>query len=253
MASAGGVFSLGWVAGFAAADGWWALMLARRYASPTFPMFNFWFRSPLFPPASVLDGRFFPHGIGQWLVYPFAWAVHPAAMVSEQPLRDPRLALGLCLALATLLRPRLPPVPRALLAFFAVGYGAWLATSSILRYAIVLEAASGLLAPLLLTRLLGSLIGVRLAAAAAFAMAAAVLATTRYPATLRVPYGAATLEAGAAEVPAGTLLALTFRAPVSVLGSAACPGARADCGQCGRHRARGPRLGAARPHGRADP
>ncbi|WP_428375312.1 hypothetical protein [Lichenicoccus sp.] len=53
------VFSCGWVAGVVVADGWWALMLARRFSSPVFPMFNGLFRSPLFPPASVLDGRFF--------------------------------------------------------------------------------------------------------------------------------------------------------------------------------------------------
>lgn len=208
------MFSCGWVAGLAVADGWWASMVARRFASPVFPMFNGLFRSPLYPPASVFDGRFFPHDAAQWLFYPMYWAVHPAALVSELPLRDPRLAVALCLALASLWRRPREPVPRALLVFFGVGYVAWLGTSSILRYAVVLEAVGGVLAPLLLIRLISPLSGAKLLA---LAMTVVVLAVTRYPVTLRIPYGTRTLHANAVDIPAHTLLVLTFRAPESYL------------------------------------
>ncbi len=87
----GAAFVAGWLVGLTAADGWWAVMLERRFSSPTFPMFNGLFRSSLYPPASLLDGRFLPHGVLQWLFYPIFWASTPMALVSELPLRDPRL------------------------------------------------------------------------------------------------------------------------------------------------------------------
>ncbi len=95
-----------------------------------------------------------------------------------------------------------------------MGYIAWLTTSSILRYAVVLEAVGGVLAPLLLIRLISPLAGARLLA---LAMTVVVLIATRYPATLRIPYGTRTLQANAVDIPVHTLLVLIFRAPVSYL------------------------------------
>lgn len=217
VATAGALFSCGWIGGFAIADGWWAAMLIIRFGSPTFPMFNGLFRSPLYPFASVIDGRFFPHGAWQWLFYPLSWAFERTASVNEAPLRDPRLAAALCLASASLSRPLREPIPRAMVVFFGAGYVAWLTTSSILRYAVVLEVVAGLLAPLLLARLVGPLLGPRSLRVAATVATVSILATTRYPATFRVPYGAGVLFAEPVDIPTDTLLVLTFRAPVSYL------------------------------------
>ncbi|GAC1336883.1 MAG: hypothetical protein NVSMB18_00850 [Acetobacteraceae bacterium] len=212
-------FAMGWAGAVLLADGWWAAMLLQRFGSPTFPMFNGLFRSPLYPPASLLDQRFQPHGLLQWLIHPFAWALTPAATVNEVPLRDPRLALALGLAglaLAALLfrGSALTRRQQALLAFFAAGYASWLATSAILRYAVVLEVTAGLLTPLLLADLLRR---PGLGRWATLGVTALVLASTRYPATLRIPYGRTTIEAAPGAIPQDTLLVLTFRGPVSYL------------------------------------
>ncbi len=211
---AGILFSCGWLGGFAAADGWWAATLSVRFGSPTFPMFNGVFRSALYPPVSFTDGRFLPHGAAQWVFYPLFWAFHPAARVSEFPLRDPRLAVALCLLPLALRPPRGAPA-RAMLVFLAIGYLAWLTTSSILRYAVILENVAGLMTPMLLARLAApsTRAGTLLVALAT----TVILCDTRYPATRRVAFGPTVLAANAGSLPANTLLVLTFRAPVSYL------------------------------------
>ena len=215
---AGLLFSGAWIGGLALADGWWGSMLARRFGNPVFPLFNGVFRSPFYPPASLLDDRFFPHTISQWLAYPLFWALQKVALVSELPLQDPRLAVALILVTLTIVSWRtLEPVPRALLVFFGIGYATWLMTSSILRYAIMLEVAGGLLAPLLLTRLIKPIVQAKLLPLPGLVLASVVLAFTRYPATMRIPYAAQAMQANTVAIPADTLLVLTFRSPVSYL------------------------------------
>lgn len=203
----------GWAAAFAVVEGWWALDLYRRFGSPTFPMFNGVFRSPWFPPASVVDDRFVPHGIAQWLLYPFEWAWR-GPFPGDLPFRDPRAAIALGVGAAALLaslraRPPLAPAQRATLVFLAAGYIAWLATSSIIRYAVVIEVVAGLVVPLLLARVLRdrALIG-------GLALVCAVaLGATRYPQSFRVPYGARALQADMEWVEPGMLVVITFRGP----------------------------------------
>ncbi len=218
------VFTAGWLAGFAVADGWWALQLYQRFQSPVFPLFNGVFRSPWYPPAGVIDDRFFPSGLLQWLFYPFYW-IGGSASPSDLPFRDPRAAVALGLGILAALpwpgRPRLTPVQRATLIFLALGYAAWLASSSILRYAVVIEVVAGLAVPLLLARLLPArLLPARLPPGRALAgglvvVLGIVLPATRYPASFRVPYGPETLRADVDWVEPGMLIVLTFRGPVA--------------------------------------
>jgi hypothetical protein len=216
-ARAGALAAAGWLAGFALTDGWWALMLIERFGSPTFPMFNGVFRSPWYPPANFVDGRFLPGSLARALVYPILWLTGPATSISEIPLRDPRGAIVLCLAVANLATARfrrLPPLSRpqrAMLAFLAVGYAAWVSTSGILRYAAVLEVTAGLVTPLLISRLLPKATA-NLASASVLAVA---LGTARYGSWGRMPYGGETLRADTGWVQPGTLVVVTLRATLA--------------------------------------
>ena len=223
--------------GLIISDGWWALILYRRFGSPTFPMFNGLFRSPMFPAANVVDRRFIPTDLAQWLLYPWFWAYKETAAVAEMPLRDGRFALALSLGVACLLisiARRLPspfgrkkrldnlehpitPNQRALIIFLFAGYIIWLTTSSILRYAVVLEVVAGMVVPGLLNALfrgrtlLGLLVFVPVV----------IITTTVYPKTFRIPYGKWTVnaepQATLERIVPGTLVVLTFRGPVSYL------------------------------------
>lgn len=220
LVAACAMFSGGWLAGLLIGDGWWAWRLFERFGSPVFPLFNGVFRSPWYPPASVIDDRFLPHGILQWLFYPFYWMVGAGPVSTETAFHDPRGAVALCLGLAALLawaagsrggRFAFTPVQRAALVFLVAGYVAWLVTSSIMRYAVVIEVVAGLLIPLFVMRLppgratLGGLAMVL----------GLIFIATRYPPSDRVPYGAETLRADMDWVEPGMLIVLTFRGPSS--------------------------------------
>lgn len=210
------LFAAGWALGFLAVDGWWALRLYHRFGSPTFPLLNGLFRSPWYPPANFADTRFIPRGLVQWLFYPLSWPGTPAPL-GEPPFRDLRPATVFLLAIAALAAwpwrkaHPLQPIERGALAFLAAGYLSWLATTSILRYAVILEITAGLVAPLLLARLLPR----RAVLPALGVVLAVVLLTTSYPTTFRVPYRKQTLEADAGWAEPGMLVVLTFRGPNS--------------------------------------
>jgi hypothetical protein len=154
--------SAGWLLGFLPPFLWWGLLVWERFGSPTFPLFNALFRSPWYPPENVFDARFFPRDAAQWIAYPWHWAFTTRAdLATETPLRDPRLAMAwlamVALGMVTLIgaawrrtsqgpqavaagrRPGLGAPQRFALAFLVLGYVLWLVTSSILRYAVVLE------------------------------------------------------------------------------------------------------------------
>ena len=140
---------------------WWHLI--RLFGSPTFPYLNNLFRSPLYPPIPLTDGRFLPHGLLPSLWQPFSWAVRPSRAASELPVRDPRLALGVIAALCCLIPNRRPedaltgggiPAPqRFLLAFCGFGLLLWQRAFSILRYLAPIELLSGLVVLIALRRL----------------------------------------------------------------------------------------------------
>lgn len=140
-------------AGFLAAYGWWGWMLYRLTGNPVFPLFNQFFHSDWVPAASGTDAQFLPRNLGQWLFYPFYWVRENQRLVTEVRFADPRYALGmlalLVLAVAAWFQRRQPqPGARAvrlLAVFAALAYAAWLGLFSILRYAIPIEALTGLL------------------------------------------------------------------------------------------------------------
>lgn len=214
-----GLFAAAWLGGWAATDGWWALKIWRRFDSPVFPLLNGVFRSPWYPPANFVDARFLPAGPLQALSYPLRWAFESTSVVGELPMHDPRgglvLVLGAAAALAALL-PHQRPMPahhRGVLAFLGMGYAAWVCTTGILRYAIVLEVLSGLCIPLLLARLLAG----RALAAGLAATLLLTVAATRYGGNGRVPYGSQVFQADTSWVRPGSLIVVTLRTPAAHL------------------------------------
>jgi hypothetical protein len=152
------LFCIGWAAGFALIDGWWALALYRRFDNPIFPMFNRVFASPWVPADNVNDTRFMPRDALQALFYPFFWLRGRPFVVAEADVRDPRFALAYvsiaALAVAAVVRrmrgvraqqgATLRPACVAVCIFIAVSYVVWEAMFSILRYALCLEALTGI-------------------------------------------------------------------------------------------------------------
>jgi hypothetical protein len=157
------LFCFGWAAGFALADGWWALELYRRFGNPIFPLFNHVFASPWVPADNVSDTRFMPRNALQALFYPFFWLRGRPFVIAEVDVRDPRFALAYvsiaALAVTALVRrmratalvqrmcARAGPRPAAVAVciFVVVSYVVWEAEFSTLRYALGLEALTGII------------------------------------------------------------------------------------------------------------
>lgn len=154
-------FAAGAFIGFVLAYGWWGWQLWQLTGNPVFPMFNQVFHSSWLPPVSGTDRQFMPRSLGQWLFYPFYWIGRTRGLVTEPKFADARYAIELLAAAAlvvTALWRRQRPLPREpavrlLLVFVVTGYLAWLVLFSILRYAVPLEALSGLLLMLALRAL----------------------------------------------------------------------------------------------------
>ena len=144
------LFCLAVALGFLALWGWWGALLWARFKNPFFPVFGSIFPSIWSPPVFIRDARFFPRDALQWLFYPFFWLQGRSFIASEEPLRDPRFALVYLALAAGLLavftrRAQHPPrIIAGLWAFFAISYFFWLLGFSILRYALPLEAISGI-------------------------------------------------------------------------------------------------------------
>lgn len=138
-------------AGFLLANGWFLWKWLRLYGNPVFPYYNQIFHSPYFEFFYLTERRFFPSTVLQWLFYPFYWAFSPAALVSEVPVCDMRLAAALAVSpiwgryLCLYKNKRSFRVLLAAAVYFAVGYICWLSQFSILRYAAVLEVLCGIL------------------------------------------------------------------------------------------------------------
>ncbi len=215
LATGGLIFAAGWALGWLPTDGWWALGLWRRFGNPVFPLMNGVFHSAWYPPASFFDDRFLPAGFWQAVVYPIYWFLHPRA-VGEVPLQDPRGALFMLLGLAALVvivirRPPIRTRPAAIMLFVTAGFVGWVATTGIIRYAIVLEVLAGLTLPLLL----GTLLQRRAFMVGLAGLAAVTLATTRYGSYGRVPYGPEAVWADTGWVQPGTLIVATLRKPAA--------------------------------------
>lgn len=141
------------VAVFAVAGGLWAAWLWREFGSPTYPLLNQWFHSPLAPEGPTVALRFLPAAAADWLARPFAMAQYKAFVAVEAFAPDARPALLLA-ALAAILALRLGrrqplwplSTPTGQLALFALlSYPLWMASSGNARYAIALLWVVGLL------------------------------------------------------------------------------------------------------------
>lgn len=176
--------ALGGLAGMVATGGWWAAHLAAATGNPVFPYFNELFAVGEGMPRAGRDLQFMPATLAEALVRPFLWAVSDLPRVTEERMRDPRVAAGLLAALA-LPFLRGAPARRAALpvvAFVLVAYAVWLPVFSIYRYAFVIEA----LAPALLIAALTAL-PVRLAVAGAAVAVVAAFPLTKPVPALRAP------------------------------------------------------------------
>jgi hypothetical protein len=201
---------LGVALGAGLCAGWWWFLLWRHYGNPVFPYFNDLFQSPWAEPARLNDLRFMARGPMQALVYPFFWALHPTTLVSELPLRDPRLALALIAVPFALLRPGRSSV--ALVAFFLTSLGLWEAQFSIFRYLATLELLSGTLIVLALRRL-------------SWLVAPAIIVATIYPNWGRTT-GPCAVAMGFPPIPASSRVVLLDPSPMSYLAAYAPPGVR---------------------------
>jgi hypothetical protein len=219
-------FCAGWAAGLLLVDGWWLLMLYQRFDNPVFPQLNQYFDSPWLPAHGMEDLRFLPRGAPQALFYPFFWLHGGAGLVTELSFSDPRYALAYAtlvgltgvellrrLGIARTSLPAVSPVAAALALFTAVSYAVWEAEFSILRYAIGMEALTGIIIVL----------GVRAVAAAwrrpapsarqiqilCGALMVATVALSSRPDWGRLPhYGATTFNIDASAIPRGATIVL---------------------------------------------
>ena len=214
-----------YVAGVAAAalllagPWWWSLW--EHTSNPLFPYFNELFRSPWAPAAPMTDTRFLPGDALHAAFFPLFWAFRPSALISELPVRDPRLALawiGWFVVLArAALRRELPASPiRALLAFWIVAFIAWEARFSILRYTATLELLSGIPVALALARL---------RARALAPIFAAIASITVYPDWGRAT-GPLAVDVRPPAFPADTLVLLLDPAPMAYVAAFVPPSIR---------------------------
>ena len=155
--------TLSWIAGFAIAFGPWGLTVEHLFGNPVFPLLNHIFESPWFPPVSGTDDRFLPKDIWQFLFFPFYWLRGRPFVVAELNVRDPRFALvfiSLFVILFHAIWKRSDIIGKpaaALCVFFATSFVLWEAMFAILRYALALEAVSGIVMMLALLIVVGGL------------------------------------------------------------------------------------------------
>jgi hypothetical protein len=169
-------------------------------------MFGRFFPSAWSMPISGQDIRFFPKTTLQWLAYPFFWLQGAPFVASELKLRDPRFALAyvaIACAFAGLMRERRPTRQAIALWLFGIsGYVIWLFGFSILRYALPLEALSGVfIATTFQTILPARELRWTLALLAVFC-----LAFTKPMGWGRIGYGKSLVSAPIPILPTGTLL-----------------------------------------------
>lgn len=158
--------------------GWWGASLWQGFGNPLFP----YFQDVLVPGWDGArigqDARFLPANAWDALTRPFRWAVSAVPIVTEERMRDPRVAAGLLAALVLLRRGR---VLRPLALFFLVALAIWSGLFGIYRYAFPLEA----IAPLLV---LGALAPLRRAVPLGLAaVALAAVATIPNPSGRAIP------------------------------------------------------------------
>jgi hypothetical protein len=165
---------------------WFAIMWAKT-GNPIFPFLNQVFQSPLAMVESYRDDSGVPESLWKALLFPFL-VVSGQVMATGVPFFDLRVPALYTLAIISLpllaigrRHPPLNPVARFVLSFAAVAYVLWLVLFSFWRYLLPIE----MLAPVLITALVGVIVpAARMRRAAMLASAAllGVIALTTRPA-----------------------------------------------------------------------
>lgn len=161
-------FGVGVATGMAVAGGHWYWKMWALFGNPVYPQFNKFFHSPLATPITVVDTRFLPHGLMEYLLWPLILTFKPIR-VSEIAVADPVwlfLYVGGVALIAKIFLMRKPthavvsdagaPNGRMRLAvsFFALSFVIWMFLFSIYRYLIPIELLSPLMLWLLVQALL---------------------------------------------------------------------------------------------------
>jgi len=207
---------------------WWSLW--QRFDNPVFPFFNNLFRSPWGEAGRMADLRFMPRSVVQALFYPLFWAFTPQTLVSELPMRDPRIALGwiavLAIAVQAMRRRRCPSRGFVMLsAFWAVAYVAWEMCFSIIRYLATMELLSGVLIMTALWPLLMPLASEWQRACSA-ALVLALIVVTVYPDWGRASPGGPAVVVELPSIPPDSLVVLLDPSPMAYVAVFAPPGVR---------------------------
>jgi hypothetical protein len=223
-------FAIGTLVAAGVTDGFWCWNLWQRFGNPVFPYFNDLLRSPWIEPERMADLRFMPRSIIQALLYPLFWALTPQTLVSELPMRDPRVALGwiavLAIAVQAAWQRRCPTRGVAMLsAFWALSYVAWEVCFSILRYLATLELFSGVLIMIALSPLLARLAG-EWQRACSVALVLLLIAVTIYPDWGRASPGERAVAVALPALPPDTLVVLLDPSPMAYIAAFAAPGTR---------------------------
>lgn len=134
----------GGLAGFAATDGFWAVMLWNGFQNPFFPFWNKVFKSPFYLNENYVD-RLHLDGVTafQLAFLPFYLINHPytSNVGALQELTDFRFAaLFITAVCALVFRCRLSPVMKKAALWLGVSYAVWLMTAANLRFAVPIEA-----------------------------------------------------------------------------------------------------------------
>ena len=149
---------MGGAIGFLVTGGYWHFTLYKKFGNPIFPFFNSIFKSPFYPPVSLIDERFIPSSVLDAVAYPFRLAV---GLNPEYPSRDIRFALlfisVLILCLIGVLRyaswrADMPRTQAAiatrhgatfLVLFSVISFALWIRLFAIQRYLVPLELMAG--------------------------------------------------------------------------------------------------------------
>ncbi|MDE2466003.1 MAG: hypothetical protein KGO02_20140 [Alphaproteobacteria bacterium] len=220
----------GGIAGTALFEGYWLVRMYEVTRNPLFPYFNEYFRSPLARDFSYRDTRFLPHGLWHAILDPILFSIN-WRVANDLPCSDIRVGVAYVLLLTTLAlalvlwlrRSRLSEDPltkieptRALFAFVAVSYLAWLVVFAIYRYILTLE----MLAPIVIVAALGLWpLRRRLRYAALAALGIAIAVTTRADMLKRAPLGDPYVQLTMPPIahPNHTMILMTGEAPMGYL------------------------------------
>lgn len=173
------LFGIGVLGGMAVTGGHWYWKMAVLFGNPLFPQFNDLFHSPLAGSLAVADTHFLPHGVVEYLLWPFLFALDPirVSQIQVGALAWPLLYIA-SIALAVKACRRTAPVVdtrvRMLLVFFWLSYLVWMVLFSIYRYLAPIE----LLAPLMVWLLMQGLLPRAAAGKVAALLIAAVIASS---------------------------------------------------------------------------